>query len=812
MKTIKGTDRVVRIYDRLQNGRNNVSIERARYFTESFKKTEGQALNVRFAKALLHTAENLTIRIDEDQLFAGQIGGPERYGILYPELDACFFSNLKSVLSDRSEASFELSEEDRLYLIDEVAPYWEGKNYYDAFSNALSPELLRLTYDPKDKKKSRYLINETQTMNSSTQWVHNYETGLKKGFRGLKEEAQKELDALKAGDDLETEDYRLTKEYLESTVIVCDAVITFSKRYAKEAARLAGEEKDAGRRKELELMAKNLEKVPAEPAENFYEALQSQFIMQMFSRLEQKTAGTISNGRMDQYLYPYYKKDIEEGSITEEQADELLSCLWLAMAKFRDIYVSPAGGAFSDGYAHWEAVTIGGQTKDGFDATNDLTYLFLKNKRDLPLDFPDLAVRVHSNTPERLLYEIAETIKVGSGHPKLLNDEEIIPVYLSKGATFEEANDYSVSGCTETRLIDRETWTSKGPAINLAAVVELTLRNGRVEKYGDELLTIETGTADSFATWDEFYAAFKKQLEYYITKTCDQIRLTHHVRSGYFATPFGSVLHGLSREKHRDLHSQWIEGGMDLAFFDMVGYATTIDSLAAIRKTVFEDKRVSLTELVDALNVDFEGQEVLRQRLMRAPKYGNNDASVDEIGREIDRIAGEVSAREAKKEHENFYIDIRYVPVSANIVMGKVIGALPDGRKRSMPLSDGTSAAQGADTNGPTAVLMSNYHTKNPRNNNRAARLINLKFTPAALAGEEGNRRLVQLIKSWRDLKLWHVQFNVIDQKTLLDAQVHPEMYKSLIVRVAGYSAYFVNLSEELQNDIISRTSNEDVA
>ena len=811
MRGIKGTQRVKRLYEKLQNEKNCVSIERAVYFTESFRNTEGEAINVRFAKALRHTAEHLTLHIDDDQLFAGQIGGPGRYGVLYPELDACFFKNLRSVLSDRSEATFELTEEDRLYLAEKVAPYWENRTYYEAFSEALPEDLLRLTYEPGNKKKSRYLINETQTMNSATQWVHNYETGLTKGFLSLMKDAEKELDTIDQ-EKMTDEDYKATREYLEATVIVCEAVITFARRYSEEAARLAEIEKNPVRRAELERISENLKKVPAKPAESFYEALQSQFIMQMFSRMEQKTAGTISNGRMDQYLFPYYEKDIRDGRITEEEADELLSCLWLAMAKFRDIYVSPAGGAFSDGYAHWEAVTIGGQSRDGFDATNDLTYLFLKNKRNLPLDYPDLAVRIHANSPERLLYEVAETVKMGTGHPKLLNDEEIIPVYLSKGASFADANDYAVSGCTETRLADRETWTSKGPSINLAAVIELTLRNGRVERYGDELLTIETGNADSLDTWEKFYEAFKQQLAYYITKTCDQIRLTHHVREGHFASPFGSVLHGLSREKHRDIHSQWIDGGLDFAFFDMVGYASTVDSLAAIRSIVYEEKRVSLPGLVNALDKDFEGFDILRQRLIHAPKYGNDDKSVDMLGKDIDRIAGEISKREAAREHENFYIDIRYVPASANIVMGKVIGALPDGRHRAKPLSDGTSAAQGADIKGPTAVLMSNYRSKNPVNNNRAARLLNLKFTPAAVAGQEGSKRLVQFIRSWRELKLWHIQFNVIDQETLIAARENPEQYRGLIVRVAGYSAYFVNLSVELQNDIISRTSNEQIA
>ncbi|MBQ1526169.1 MAG: glycyl radical protein [Lachnospiraceae bacterium] len=811
-KEIRGSERIIKLYNRLNEQENYVDIQRARYFTESFKETEGEAINVRFARALLHTAKNLELYIEEDQLFAGQIGGPERYGILYPELDACFFTDLESVLSDRAEATFGLKEEDRRYLAEEVAPFWKGKTYYEDFSASLPGDLLRLTYDPKDTKKSRFLINETQSMNSATQWVHDYSIGLNRGFESIRKEALQNLKELDIADFEDEEDYRLTREYLESAAIVSEAVITLAGRYAKEAKRLAGEVEDEKRRGELLKLSEILNKVPAYPAESFYEALQSQFIMQMFSRLEQKTSGTISNGRMDQYLYPFYKKDREAGILTDEQVDEYLSALWLSMAKFRDVYVSPAGGAFSDGYAHWEAVTIGGQTAEGFDATNELTYLFLENKRNLPLDFPDLAVRIHSGTPERLLHEIAKTIKVGSGHPKLLNDEEIIPVNVSKGATFAQANDYAVSGCTETRMPAVETWTSKGPSINLAAVVELTLRNGRVEKYGDELLSYESGSPESLTDWDKFYEAFIGQLSFYIKKTCDQIRLMHHVRKGHFASPFGSVLHSLCQEQKRDLHSQWIKGGLDFAFFDMVGYASTVDSLAAVKKVIFEEKRATLSELVKALDADFEGYEVLRQRLLHAPKYGNNDAYADDLARNIDRIAGEISAAEAKKEHENFVIDIRYVPASANVVMGKVIGALPDGRKRSLPLSDGTSAAQGADVKGPTAVLLSNFNSKNRGSNNRAARLLNLKFTTAAVAGKEGEQRLVDLIKSWRDLKLWHIQFNVIDQKTLLDAKQHPEKYRSLIVRVAGYSAYFVNLSDELQNDIISRTSNEQVA
>lgn len=812
------TDRIERLYNRLQEKGTYIDIKRAKYFTESFKETEGEELSLRFAKALLHIVKNIEIRIEDDQLLVGQVGGPERYGILYPELDGCFLKNLKDVLDDRAEASFILREEDRKYLVQNVAPYWSGKSYYEDFAKSLPEDLLRLTYDPNNITKSRFLINETATMNSATQWVHDYKIGLERGFLSLQQEARSEKDIVEAtlkssllSDETRN---RLTKErdFLEGQILVCEAIIIFAERYSNKARELADDTKDELRKKELLTIAEITSHVPKFPARSFREAVQSQYFMQMFSRLEQKTGGTISNGRMDQYLYPYYKKDVENGLINDHDVKELLSCLWIGMAQFRDVYVSPAGGAFSNGYAHWEAVTIGGLTPDGEDATNELSYIFLENKRDLPLDYPDLAARIHSKTPEAFLKEIAKTIKEGTGHPKLLNDEEIIPVYLQKGANIKEANDYSVSGCTETRLVNRETWTSKGPAINLAALIELTLRNGRLKAYGDELLTIETGELSDFTTWDKFYEAFKKQEEYYIKKTCEQIGYVHKVREDHFASPFGSVLHGLCRKNHADLHSLQQNDALDYAFFDLVGYATTVDSLSAIQKNVYEKSVTSLEELVNAMNLNFEGYEVLRQRLIHSPAYGNNDERADLIAKEIDLLATQIAADEAKKIQDNLIIDVRYVPVSANVAMGRIISALPDGRFEGTALSDGTSAAHGADVNGPTAVLMSNYHTKNTEYFNRAARLLNLKFSNASLEGELGSERLVHLIRSWCDLKLWHVQFNVISQETLLDAKAHPEQYRNLIVRVAGYSAYFVNLSEDLQDDIIRRTSHESVA
>ena len=266
---------------------------------------------------------------------------------------------------------------------------------------------------------------------------------------------------------------------------MCDAIVLWAKRHADAARKAAEACADPVRKAELIRMAENAEHVPANPARDFYEAVQSQYFTQMFSRLEQKTGTTISNGRMDQYFYPFYKKDMEAGILTDEKTLEYLECMWVGMAEFIDMYISPAGGAFNEGYAHWEAVTIGGQTPDGRDATNDLTYLFLKSKREFPLHYPDLAARIHSRAPERYLWDVAETIKFGSGFPKLCNDEECIPLYVSKGATFEEALDYAVSGCIEIRMPNRDTYTSGGAYTNFASAVEMALYDGKMKKYGD---------------------------------------------------------------------------------------------------------------------------------------------------------------------------------------------------------------------------------------------------------------------------------------------------------------------------------------
>lgn len=801
-KTITvGRDREYKISETFKGKKPIIDIERAKYFTESMKQTEGQALVLRWAKALKHIAENITVYIDDCQLIVGRAGQQGRYGILYPELDGDFLDQSIEQLPQRVQSPFNISQKDADVVVKEISPYWKGKTFHEKLAEAIPEDTLKLTYDPKDVLRSRYVVNETASFRSSLQWVHDYEKVLKQGFKGIREGAVRQLEAL---DPLSPVDNMEKRPYLEAVITVCDAVVLWARRHARLAREMAGAEKDPVRKKELETIAQNCEWVPENPARSFHEAMQSQWFTQMFSRIEQKTGTIISNGRMDQYLYPFYQKDLELGLVDEDRALELFECMWLSMAQFIDLYISPTGGAFNEGYAHWEAVTIGGQTPDGRDATNELSYLMLRSKREFPMHYPDLAARIHSRSPERFLFDIAETIKEGSGFPKLINDEEVIPLLIAKGANFKEANDYAVSGCSECRMPNRDTYTSGNAYINFAAAVEATLYNGRMKLYGEEPISLETGDPRNFKTWEEFFDAYLAQQTNFLKHAFIQQHIIIHLRPNHFASPLGSALHDLCMKECKDLHSPKIEGGIDLGYFEFMGFGTVIDSLVAIKKLVFEEEKITMDELIAALDSNFEGREALRQMLLNAPKYGNNDPYADAIGKTLDEEALKFTQKYSKEL--GVHLDLRYVPFTSHVPFGKVVSATPNGRKAFAPLSDGSSASQGADVKGPTSVLLSNYGTKNYGYRERAARLINIKFSPATVAGEEGSRKLVSLIRTWCDLKIWHVQFNIINNQTLIAAQRDPEKYRDLIVRIAGYSAYFVDLSPDLQNDLIART------
>ncbi|MEW6663244.1 MAG: (2S)-3-sulfopropanediol dehydratase [Bacillota bacterium] len=797
----KGRERVYNILNSFKGTPPRISLDRARLMTESFRETEGQPLVLRWAKALKHIVENIPVYIGEYDLVVGRADGhPGRHGLIYPELDGSFLKQAMDRLTT-GKLAYTITDEDMRVIREEIVPYWKGRTFHEVLVAALPEDTRKVIFDPDDIFHQRYVVTQTASIRSSLQWVHDYEKVLKRGFKDLKREAEEKLAAL---DPLNPKDTLEKKPFLEAAILACDSVIIFAKRYAQLAASMADKESNEQRRKELLEIARICEWVPENPARTFHEAVQSVWLTQVVSRLEQNIGAVVGNGRMDQYFYPYYKKDIEEGRITEKSALELLESLWVNMAQFINLKVSPAGAAFTEGYSHWEALTIGGKTRDGRDATNELSYLILRSKREFPLNYPDLAARIHAQSPEKFIYEVSETIKEGSGFPKFLNDEEIIPLLLAKGATIEEANDYCASGCSEVRMVNRDTYTSPCAWVNLGAALEMALSDGKIKSFNNEQVGVSTGDPRNFATFDELWNAYLTQQEFLLKHAFIQQYVVDTLRPKYFAAPMASVLHDLCMKECKDLHSGDIPGGINLGFYDLLGFGTVVDSLAAIKKLVYDDKKITMGELLDALDANFEGKEVIRQLCLNAPKYGNNDMYPDSMGRDI-----EAHAISFSKKYPTAFggeLDVRYVPVTAHIPLGKIIGATPNGRKAGMPLSDGGGPSHGADTRGPSATLNSIANTKCMGEKERAARLVNLKLSPSTVAGNEGTRKLMSLIRTFCDLKLWHLQFNVINRETLLAAQKDPEKYRNLLVRVAGYSAYFVDLSPELQNEIIART------
>jgi formate C-acetyltransferase len=799
--------RVSRMLNRIHRKTPRLSVDRAKYFTESFRETEHLPLTLRWALGIANVMEKIPIYIQEDELIVGRGGPLGRYGIFYPELEGAYFVRDERLLDQQKGRPHIFTAEDIKVIKEDIVPYWKGKTFREALAAMLPDELKNLFYKDGDIYEPSFILHETATVRHSIQWSLDYKKVLERGFDDIKREAENKLASLDIWNPTNNFD---RMPFYKAVIVICDAMKTFAKRHADLARQMAQNETDAQRKQELLEIADVCEHVPAKPARTFREAIQAQWFSQLASRFEQLHGGVIGNGRIDQYLYPYYKRDLEEGRLTRDGALEYLECLWLNMAQFVRLQPTSAGYLIYEGNAHWEHTTIGGIKADGSDATNELTYLILESKKDFPLDYPDLSVRIHSETPQPLLTAATELVKEGTGFPKFLNDEDIIPVLLAKGAKLEEARDYTGSGCTEVRLLNRNTYFTGTTWINLGAVLEMTLFSGCCTAGGDKRLGLNTGDPRTFKTFDELWNAFERQLRFAEEQIFKQQYITDAIRPTWIASPFLSSLHDLCMEQGKDISVGRLEGGLSLGGQTApVGFGTVIDSLAAIRKLVFEDNFISMDELLCAVKNNFEGKELLRQKCLNAPKFGNGDEHVDEIGRSIQSVLVGMCDL-----HINYYggkPEIFYVPVTSHVAMGKVTGATPNGRRAGEALSEGISPTQGADIMGPTTTLRSIAYTKNTPHVQRQGRLLNIKLSPQVVAGDEGTRNLSAFIRSWCDQKHWHVQFNIINRETLLAAQREPEKYRNLLVRVAGYSAYFVDLSPALQEEIISRTEHNEL-
>jgi choline trimethylamine-lyase len=779
-------DRIERLKQRVLETRPEMDLENARLLTEGFRETEGQPLVLRKAKAFRKQCLEKTIVIRDDELIVGCSGSKIRGGILCADSCWSVLDRELDTISNRPYDPFHLKAEDREAFISEIRPYWKGHSNYEEWL-AQIPEHTRALRDNGVIYIDRKAVRGWGETTAGYSWL--IESGLKGIIEKIKAVKVK-LDLTRPGD------YEKVY-YLESLLIVAEGITKLAQRYATEASRLAKLESNEKRKQELLGIAEICRQVPANPARTFREALQSLYFYQTMIFMEQNAA-SYNPGRMDQYLWPYYKADLVAGQITPEEAQELLDCLWIKFSEpclFQDALTAE----FAAGYPMFQNVCVGGVDDTGKDAVNDLSYMILQATMDVQLYQPSLSVRYSmAKNPNTFLRKIVELISLGTGFPAFHNDDLGIMMLMNKGIPLKEAYNWNPCGCVETNLEGRLRQYTALADINLGSVVEFALLDGLNRKSN---LTIAERTGDPlfFKTYDHFLEAVKKQLSYAIRAV---VAGSHVIDEIGYHRPVPAL--SLT-------FKECIEKAMDYAWggakyntgngIILIGVADLINSIAAVKHLVYDTGQVTMQALLSALEADFAGHEQVLHKCLKAPKYGNDDYQVDQIAGEIfTYIADEIESYESKFGKMTPGI----LPVSGNTPFGLEVGALPSGRKAWQPLADGISPSGGTDFKGPGAVIKS--VSQIPHGRFVQGTLLNMKIEPAMLKTDHGITQLMAMLKSLCSLGVYHVQFNVIDQETLLRAQQNPEEYRGLLVRVAGYTAYFAELGQDVQNEIIKRT------
>ena len=779
-------ERINRLKSRVLRTRPEMDLENARILTEGFREAEGEPFVVRKAKAFRKQCREKTIRIWEDELIVGSSGSKMRAGILCADTCWSVLDKELETINERRYDPFHLKLEDRTIFENVIRPYWQGKSTYEEW-------LVQIPDDTRQLRDNGVVYIDRKAVRGWGETTAGYEWLIREGVSGILNVVEKrkaELDITVPGDY--EKDY-----YLESLLVVGDGLRTLGERYASEAERLASLENDASRKKELLEIAEICHQVPANPARTFREALQSFYFYQISIFMEQNAA-SYNPGRMDQYLWPYYKADLEEGRITPDEAQELLNCLWIKLSEpclFQDAVTAE----FAAGYPMFQNVCVGGVDSNGRDAVNDLSYLILQATMDVQLYQPSLSVRYSlAKNPNLFLRKVVELIRLGTGFPAFHNDDVGIKMLMNKGIPLKEAFNWNPCGCVETNLEGRLRQYTALADINLGSIIEFALLDGKNRKSG-QYISKRTGNPVEFETFEEFLAAVKEQLKY-VTRAV--VKGSHVLDEVCMNRPSPALSFTFK---------ECIENAKDYAWggskynagngIILIGVADLINSIAAIRHIVYETKQVTMAQLLKALDNDFEGAEEIRKLCLDSPKYGNDDSMVDDIaGDMFTFIADEIESYKSKFGRMTPGI----LPVSGNTPFGLEVGALPSGRRAWKPLADGVSPSGGTDFNGPGSVLKSVANIPHARF--VQGTLLNMKVDPEMLSTENGITQLMALLKSMCSLGVYHVQFNVIDQNKLIRAQLNPEEYKGLLVRVAGYTAYFVELGKDVQDEIIGRT------
>ncbi len=768
----------------------SVSPERALLMTEFYRSDVAQRVSapVRRALAFKYLLEHKAICINEGELIVGERGPSPRATPTYPEICCHSLKDLET-LHGREKISFTVSEETRRLYREEIIPFWRGRCMRDRIFSEMSGEWVD-TYEAgiftefMEQRAPGHTVLDDKIYN--------------KGFLDFKEDIKRSIDNLDFYRDSQA--YR-KREELRAMEITADALIRFAERHAERAEELAHKEKDPERKKELERIAEVCRRVPAHAPQDFWEALQYYWFVHLGVITEFNGWDAFNPGKLDQHLYPFYKKGLEEGSLTRERARELLQALWV---KFNNQPAPPKVGVTaeeSSTYTDFVQINTGGVQADGSDAVNELSYLILDVVEEMRLTQPSPSVQISKKTPDRFLKRALQIIKTGFGQPSVFNTDEVVQELLRQGKSVEDARNGGTSGCVETGAFGKEHYKLTG-YFNLVKVLELTLNNG-VDPGMGKRIGLQTGDPAEFASFDEFMEAFTRQLNHLIDIKIKGNNIIERLYAEYLPAPFLSLLISDCIAKGKDYH----DGGAryNTSYIQGVGLGSITDCLTAIRYHVFDKKDLTMREMLDALGEDFAGHEGLRQKLVnKTPKYGNDDDYADELMRAVFEVFFE--AVEGRPNTLGGHHRINLLPTTVHVYFGSVIGATPDGRKAKEPLSEGVSPVQGADRKGPTAVIKSVAKMDHART---GGTLLNQKFTPHLLATEDGIEKLAHLIRSFFRLDGHHIQFNVVSAATLRDAQKHPEKYRDLIIRVAGYSDYFVDLSVVLQNEIIKRTEHQ---
>ncbi len=759
-----------------------ISLARAKLLKRAYEETEGQLPAIRRAKAFEKIVLNIPIYIEEDDLFAGSFSIKPMYFEWYPE-----YAVDQDIDPDQLEK--QLAEGDTKEEVQEIIEYFKDRCLQRSFLSRISEDEARIIDEICDDGAWVYCAKAVLNIDRGYHAV-NYEKAIQKGFSGVLKEIDQELQATSITDEASYQKIN----FLQGLQIVLEAGIQYAQRYSALARKLA--KKASGPRKaELERLADICARVPAEPARDFYEALQTCSFLHILMLLE--TRGQESFGRMDQYLYPYYRRDLETGKITKEEALDLLECFRVKMCTLR-LFDGPIFNELVSGEAQYHNITLGGQTASGEDATNELSYLFLEAAFRTRTPHPTLSIRYHDQISEDFMLRGFELVRLGLGYPAFFNDHSAIPWLLAQGVAQGEARGYCLSGCVH-HTIPGQSSPLEALFISLPKCLELALHDG-FDPRTRKQLGPATGKFEALKTFDALVESFKAQVKYFSEQGAAIINEERVARTGIAPTMLSSAFIDdcISRGK-----SCLGDGARYILLGQVaVGMIDVADSLAAIKKVVFEEASIGQKELLEALAVNFEGKEKIRKILGSAPKYGNDDDYVDSIAAELyewwRKMAAGIDAPYGIKYHPAPY------SISVHGAAGKRVGALPNGRLAETALADGAvSPCAGADMRGPTAVLNSAGKINQPL---FFGTLLNMKFHPSSLKTTEDLKKLLALVKTYFDYGGKHVQFNVVDSKTLRAAQANPAGHRNLIVRVAGYSALFNELHRSIQDEIISRT------